>query len=136
MPKIDFFITSHTEMGRLQLTCQKVALAYEARRSVYIQCATIKEAAMLDELLWTSDDISFIPHNDPKVPVPVLIGTQEWPEHAFDVLVNLHPDLPPKPEQFSQIIEIICQNPELKNIGRVHYKAYQTAGFPLESHNL
>lgn len=135
-PQIDFYITQQTAQGRLQFACQKIAEAYSAKQTIYIQCATAKEMALLDDLLWTFNDISFIPHGNKESNTPVQLGHDVWPDKPFHLLINLHPDVPPQPQHYQQIIEIVCTDPELKNISRAHYKAYQTANFPLKSHNL
>lgn len=148
MPDIEFLIIPQSEpRARYLLACEKAASAYAQQQTVYIQCATELEARQLDGLLWSFDDISFIPHGQlDNQPAPVQIrsvqircvqiGFTAWPEQSFALLINLGPTIPPNPVQYSQIIEIVTQDPEIKNICRQHYKAYQAAGFTVKSHSL
>lgn len=141
MPRVDFYVTQATgDNASLQLVCKIINKAYTQQQGVYVHCANKAQAQQLDDMLWLFDDISFIPHAlanaTLKQQPPVLIGDGTHQPSSTDILINLHPELPAKPEQFSRIIEIVLADDACKKISRRHYKAYQTLEFPLKSHTI
>jgi DNA polymerase-3 subunit chi len=140
MAKVDFYITKQESANtRWPIAC-RLAATRAAGQSMYILCDSEAEAKAIDDLLWSLDDISFIPHANITQSVaphpPVLIGYNRLPDSHYDILLNLSRELPALPTTFTQIMEIVCQDPEWKNIQRNHYKAYQTHNFPLESQHI
>lgn len=141
MPSVDFYILSASqEQARYQMACKLTAKAYQAKQTVYIHCSDAKVADQIDALLWSFDDISFIPHSmigaaNEEIP-PVLIGHADQACSAADVLINLSPKIPENSHDYSRILEIVTADPTCKASCREHYKTYQAADFPLQSHRL
>lgn len=141
MPAVDFYILeSSSEQARLSLACKLVAKAYTANQRVYVQCADQTSAETFDALLWSFDDISFIPHglteSQTTDDTPIMIGWQASTRNNADILLNLHPNIPDNTEHFERILEIVSADPDCKKICREHYKAYQAQDFPLKSHHV
>jgi DNA polymerase-3 subunit chi len=134
---IEFLILQQSEARQRYLcVCQQAALFYAEQKTVYIHCADEMQAQQIDALLWSFDDISFVPHDKFGTQAPVQLGYQDWPVSPAMALINLAAAIPPEPQQYQQIIEIVSQDPEIKNLCRQHYKAYQAAGFTVKSRDL
>jgi len=103
---------------------------------------TAADAKVLDDLLWTFNDRSFVPHQfcqdahsiDPSTPVHLTLSLQA--AGTADVLVNLSERLPPEPERFTRIAEIIDADPERRRLGRERFRAYREQKLALETHQL
>ena len=66
VPRVDFYISdAATDSARLHLVCRLVDKAYAAGHPTLVLGSDRRELAALDELLWTSLDGSFIPHEFP-----------------------------------------------------------------------
>lgn len=138
MPTVDFYITeATTEQARLNLACKLAAKAYSAKKQVYIHCVDQASAEQCDALLWSFDDISFIPHSLAGTAdanhAPITIGWQAPASNDAHILLHLHPDMPTETTHYERIIEIVTADPNCKKTCREHYKAYQAQDFPLKS---
>ncbi len=139
MTQVDFYILDENSgENRQHYACRLTDKAYRQGRKVYIHTSSPGETQMLDRLLWTFRDQSFVPHgiasaSDPEI-TPVLIGEQEPPEQADDVLINLSPQVPSFFSRFERVAEIVDQNTEVKQASRQHYQFYRDRGYPLNTH--
>jgi len=139
MTRVDFYILDEDAgENRQHYACRLTDKAYRQGRKVYIHTSSQAEAQMLDRLLWTFRDQSFVPHGiagatDPDI-TPVIIGEQEPPEQADDVLINLSAEVPPFFSRFERVAEIVDQQEEIKQASRKHYQFYRDRGYPLNTH--
>jgi DNA polymerase III subunit chi len=127
--------------AQLSVACRIAEKAWKAGSTVLIQHDDPSELERLDEMLWVGNDHSFIPHEigaaTPSLSAtPVMLSTGTGPTEAVDVLINLTPQLPSRPELATRIIEIIDADPVRRAAGRERFKAYRDRGFPLEKHDL
>ncbi len=96
----------------------------------------------LDQLLWTFSATSFIPHcakqGDEQMVgmTPVILSDRIDPDDRFDVLLNLHHQLPPLRDQFDRLIEIAGVTHEDKLAARERYRFYKDAGYAIRHYNL
>ena len=61
--RVDFYVLSENAPdARLRWACRLAEQAAEQGSRVYLQTAGQAEAQRLDELLWTYNDRSFLPH--------------------------------------------------------------------------
>ena len=123
------------------MACRIVEKAWKAGSTVLIQHDDAAQLSRLDEMLWVGNDQNFIPHEIAAVmpsltTTPVILNTGTGPTEAVDVLINLTPQLPSRPELATRIIEIIDADPARRAAGRERFKAYRDRGFPLEKHDL
>lgn len=98
----------------------------------------------LDQLLWTSFALDFVPHARlragapaPKVTSasPILLCDDLDSATRLPVLVNLADDLPPGTGHHDRIIEIVpASDPELQQ-ARSRWKWYRDQGCTLEAHD-
>ena len=141
LPQVDFYVLKNTEENACNLlACKLAAKALTAQQSMYIHCATQQQAVAIDDMLWSFNDISFIPHAlstaENSGDIPILLGYDTIPERQYEILLNLNAEVPTQAEHFKRIIEIVYQDPDAKKSARAHYKTYQERNFPLKSHNL
>jgi DNA polymerase-3 subunit chi len=127
---------------RLTVACRIAEKAWKAGSTVLIQHGDPAQLGVLDEMLWTKGhQQGFIPHEiastAPRLDgIPVVLNTASGPTEPVDVLINLTPGLPSRPELATRIIEIIDADPALRAAGRERFKAYRERGFALEKHDL
>lgn len=129
--RVEFYVLSsaNTE-GRLRAACQLAAKAWKAGLPVFLRGADQAQCEELDGLLWRFRAESFIPHNlyDEDASAPVAIGLDQQPAQAGGVLLNLHPQLSPHLAQFSRVIEIVNQEPQLLAQCRDSFRQYRQLG--------
>ena len=128
--------------AQLTIACRITEKAWKAGSTVLIQHGDATELGRLDSLLWTAgNEHGFIPHEiaseAPRLTgTPVVLNTGTGPTAPVDVLINLRPQLPERPELATRIIEIIDADPGRRAAGRERFKAYRDRGYALEKHDL
>ncbi len=132
MPRIEFYVlASAVPAERLRVACQLALKAWRAGLPVFLRGSDAAQCSELDELLWRFKPEAFVPHSlhedDPQA--PVVIGTDQIPARPQGVLINLDPLLSPQVEQFSRIIEIVNQQPELLSACRENFRRYRQRGY-------
>jgi DNA polymerase-3 subunit chi len=99
-------------------------------------CDDQQMAHQIDELLWSFESDSFVPHNLPGEGLasgsPVEISWQA-PTNNRTVLINLSGEVPSFASQFSQIIDFVPADDELKKLARLRYRSYQQLGFTVNT---
>lgn len=146
MTRIDFYIlTGDAHASREQFACRLIEKVYLLGQGVYIHTENPQQSAMLDKLLWSYRQSSFVPHavegETPDPAVAVLIGhtadiQNHDPAQNRELLINLAPDIPLFFSSFQRVAEIVDSQEEHKNRGREHYRFYRDRGYTLENHNI
>lgn len=142
MPRIDFYLLANRgATARHLFACRLAEKAWKTGHKVFIRVNDATEAAILDNLLWTFRQGSFVPHtlaenheNDPLA--AVLIGSGPAPEAFHDLLVNLTPEVPEDWQSFERIAEIVDQEENVRQAGRQKYRFYQSQGVEPATHKL
>jgi len=142
MTRIDFYIIEDgSEEATETFICRLTEKAWSQNNAVYIHTLDEQQATKYDELLWTFNEESFVPHqlaateNNEKT---VLIGyktTTEIPSH-HDVLINLNYESPSFFSQFERVAEIITTDETSRIKGRERYQFYRDRGYALETHKM
>jgi DNA polymerase-3 subunit chi len=141
-PRVEFYVLDQASgTARLKLACRLAEKAYQVNQTVLLWHTDPEELRMLDDLLWTFDDRSFVPHERlaPGASVsetPVWLSGGALPPGRFDVLINLAPDIPSCFEQAPRIAEIIDGDDARRRAGRARFKAYRDLGLQPVSHNI
>lgn len=95
---------------------------------------------MIDDLLWTFRDISFVPHEvlgqDVDEETPVTIGHGNNYPTDTDVLVNLDRTIPEFSSAFSRIVEIVGGSEEKKKHARQRYRNYRKGTCDVYDHKI
>ena len=119
--------------------------AYLLNLKVLVLNDTLADAQALDELLWTFNERSFVPHTlcvdtgpaDPSTPVHLTVANgAEPPILEADLLLNLAVTLPANLQRYGRIAEVIDADEERRRSGRERFKAYRELKLPMETHQL
>jgi DNA polymerase III subunit chi len=141
--RVDFYVLqSAAPQQRWTFACRLTEKAYLRDLSVLILSDSPAESLALDDLLWTFNERSFIPHQicadehpaDPAAKV-YLAALGRAPPPA-DILVNLAARLPEHWERYPRIAEVIDADEERRRLGRERFKSYRDGNVPLETHQL
>lgn len=132
MTRIEFYVLPDSEpAGRARAACQLASKGWQHGMPVFIRCRNDQQCSELDEMLWSFRAERFVPHelhdNDPQA--PVVIGTEQPPAVAQGLLINLSQTLSPHTDQFSRVIEIVNQQPELLTVCRDNFRTYRQRGY-------
>jgi DNA polymerase-3 subunit chi len=140
--RVDFYVLkSASARQRWAFACRLIEKAYLKDLKIVIVSDTLADAQALDELLWTFNERSFIPHKvcvdeqsvDPATAVHLTVETAI---PTADLLVNLAQRLPAEFQRYSRIAEVIDADEERRRQGRERFKAYRDLKLPLETHQI
>lgn len=139
MTQIDFYLLSKDQPH--QFVCRLVDKIYRLGHRIFIHVASKEQAIELDESLWSFDPTSFIPHtiidaSEKSDDYPVLIGLEDNPQRAFDVMVNLAPALNTHFSRFQRVAEVIGNDDAERAAARERYRFYKDRGYTIKTHNL
>ncbi len=141
--RVDFYVlNSQVPARRWSVACRLTAKAYAQNLAIVIWSENADDARACDDLLWTFDDRSFVPHRvardgeppDAGTPVNLMIGLDSV-EHA-DLLINLTNRFPAGLGRFARIAEIVDADPQCRRLGRERFKSYRDHKLTLETHQL
>jgi len=123
-----------------RFACQLTSKVWKMGNKVYIYTDSEKQADILDDLLWTFHDTSFLPHrkidNTGQYEEPVVLGwTEEIPDER-DILFNLSSSVPVFAGSFERVVEIVGGNEDSKQQARLRYKTYREQDFDLHDHRI
>lgn len=137
MTKVSFYVGSQNSLqARLLLACKLTEKARAHNMQVYIHTDGYATTKLLDELMWTWSELSFMPHAEPPNEAPVLIGHDFEPIENCDYLINLSMERPLFFSRFERMAEILDQTPEILEMGRDRYRFYQDRGYELDYYKL
>jgi DNA polymerase-3 subunit chi len=141
--RVDFYVLkSAAAQQRWAFACRLTEKAYLRNLRVVIVNDSAADARVLDDMLWTFNERSFIPHQiclDEQAPDPatkVYLTSQPAAAPAADLLVNLTDRMPQQWERFNRIAEIIDADEERRRLGRERFKSYRELKVALETHQL
>jgi len=142
MTRIDFYVlpTGDAHSRRL-MACRLTEKAIKQDLTVFLYASSEEEERVLDDLLWTFRQGSFVAHerldaSGVQVETPVLIGHQPAPQPGRNVLINLSAEIPPGLDRFERLVEFVDQDETLKQAGRRRYRFYTDQGYVIQTHHL
>lgn len=139
MTRADFYILGNST-DRARFACTLANKAWKQGHHLHILASGRDEAVALDDLLWTFQDISFLPHvladGTDAGTVPVTIGWPGQPAPGEDVLINLTADIPASAASYRRIAEIVADDETLRRQARQRFKQYRDMGFDMHTHTL
>jgi DNA polymerase-3 subunit chi len=140
--RVDFYVLKDaTPKQGWNFACRLTEKAYLRSLRVAVLAENEADARSLDELLWTFNERSFVPHalhREHKLTstAPVYVTADPEGGPGADLLVNLSNRMPAAPLRFTRIAEIIDADGERKRLGRERFKSYRDLQLPLETHQL
>ena len=140
--RVDFYVLkSAAPKQRWIFACRLAEKAYLNDLKVLILQDNLGDAKALDELLWTFNERSFVPHElcleekfDPATPVHLGLDAGKLP--ALDLLVNLTDRMPAGFDRFTRVAEIMDADPERLRLGRERFKSYRELKVAMDSHQI
>jgi DNA polymerase III subunit chi len=137
MTQIDFY--THVE-HKLTIACQLASKAYERNLKVLLYTQQEEVAERLDQLLWTTPALGFVPHCSTRhvlaAETAVLIGDRAPDASHDDVLVNLEGEVPSFFSQFQRLVEIVSLDATDRQQARERFRFYRDRGYDIRSHDL
>lgn len=140
MTKIDFYVgKTNSLQARLLLACKVVMKAHQQQLHTYIHTDAASTSHKLDELLWTFNELAFIPHTFAPAKEPysrIVIGHDHEPMENCGLLINLSNDIPQFFSRFERLAEMLDQEEPVLLAGRKRYQFYRDRGYNLDYHQL
>lgn len=140
LPHVSFYLLNQSVPdGKLRTACRVTSKAFGRGHTIRVQATDQTQAVRLDELLWTFEQGSFVPHrleSSDTDPAPVTIGCGEPEADPADVLVALGRDIPDQFHAYRRIVDIVDASDEDRQLARQRYKTYRERGCTLETHHI
>jgi DNA polymerase-3 subunit chi len=137
MTQIDFYTRVP---NKLQTTCVLCAKALARNMQVMILTPDPETTDRLDQLLWSSPPIAFVPHVRARhrlaAVTPVILDHEIEGVQRDELLINLCPEAPPVFSRFRRLIEIVGTDENDVVAGRQRYRFYRDRGYELRAHDL
>lgn len=140
MTRVDFYLLAGADaQARAHFACRLADKAYRLGHRVFIHTESAEQTRQLDDLLWTFQQNSFVPHapcagDTPEM--PVLLGHDAEPPAAAQVLINLGPEVPLFFSRFERVAELVDDEPRIREQARARYSFYKERGYPLNTHEM
>lgn len=144
MSRVDFYILKQANLdAHNYFACRLIEKGYRHSERIYVHMPDQIAAYQMDELLWTYQNDSFIPHHQcsesSKALSPVHIGYLSMPtdqELDHSMLINLTDTIPEFFHQFERIAHIVQPTEQALMLAREHYRQYRQHGCTLNYHDL
>jgi DNA polymerase-3 subunit chi len=136
MTQVEFYsvVSEQKQLPFAHIT-EVVKRGYRKGQKIFIHTDNKKLAEKMDEILWTQDAKSFLPHQlvgeDENTKPPIEIGFGQTPNSRPDILINLSSEVPPFFGQFNWVFEYAFGDDENKEKARERFKFYRDRGYPL-----
>ena len=139
MTQVDFYILEESSpRAGLLFACRLADKVCGMGHRVFVQAPSEGVARELDELMWTYQDRSFLPHclagEDPEA--AVHIGHRTEPAEGFHLLINLAAEVPGFFSRFERVAEVVGGDETHKAKGRERFRFYKDRGYPLKTNTL
>lgn len=123
-------IAGNDNQARLQFACKLTHKAWSMNNTVYLLAKDEQESQQLDDMLWSMEPTSFLPHGlksgDFSAQQPILIGEDTNPGKGFDLFINLTDLMPVEVENNQRVAEILHQADDCLTPGRKRYQEYKS----------
>ena len=138
-----FYILNKAENLKISV-CKIIKEYYKKKYKIFVSSHSNDLIDELNNLLWTFEQISFIPHctnknYDKNSPV-LLSGKDSFPETVnlkeYDVWLNLDDEMEENYTDFEIILEIVSQNEKERMLSRKRYLNYQKNNFEVKHEKL
>lgn len=145
MPRVDFYILPEARSEARDVerfACRVAARAWAKGNRVHLHTASEHMAGVMDDLLWTFRDISFIPHerydgdNRDNPETPVTIGYAHHHPPAAGLVINLDHAIPDFAPAAKRIIEIAGGDEHDRRQARRRYRQYRADEYELHDHRI
>lgn len=141
MTRVDFYlIPGDDPQQRLLFACRLTDKAYRLGHRVYIHTESAQQTRALDDLLWTFQQNSFVPHGvhvgAGDAALPVQLSHDSEPDASHQVLINLAAAVPLFFSRFERVAELVNDDDGVRRQSRERYSFYKERGYPLHTHEI
>lgn len=130
----------HGASDRLAAASALIGGAWTKRRPILIYAPDAPVADGLDRLLWTSAQLSFIPHCRADSPLasetPILIASRLDTIPQNERLMNLSRSIPPGYQRFQNLVEVVGRDEEDRLAARERVHQYKEQGCDVQYFDL
>lgn len=140
LTQVDFYILNEQQSPHsiLQFCCRLTEKAWKLGNTIHVRTSDENETRHLDDLMWTYNDVSFLPHSrqGEAANSRITLGHGQPDTSSCDLLINLAADTPDNPGRFPRIAEILNDDESVKQSGRLRYTQYQKSGCMVQHHQI
>ena len=136
---VRFYVLNDDQVSQNVFACRLCQRALNEGLALFVWCASQEQMERLDQLLWTFQAASFVPHDidDPTAPICLGLTVPDLFLHAEQKVgcLNLTAqtiDATP----FDRVLEIIEANDAAKIAGRERFKGYKQQGITPTTHQI
>ena len=137
MTSIDFYFNA---TDRLEVACRLAGKAAAQNKRMVIYAPGADLAQRIDQMLWTWQAISFVPHclasDSLAAETPVVIAADADGAPDCEVLMNLSAQCPEFFARYPRLLEIVSRDEEDRKAGRSRYAWYRERGYAIRNHDL
>ncbi len=146
MSRVDFYLLNGaTASGKILFAARLAGKIYRLGHRAFLRARDEAQARTLDDLLWTFDQSSFIPHalecdaaaSGADAGPPVVIGWQSPCDFRYDVLISLlEDDIPDCWGKFERVAEIVDGGAADKQCARDRFRRYRSLDCEVATHEI
>lgn len=130
----------HGASDRLAAATALIGGAWAKRRPILVYAPEAPVAEGLDRMLWTSAQLSFIPHCRADSPLaaetPILIANRLETVAQTERLMNLSRTIPPGYQRFQSLVEVVGRDEEDRLAARERVHQYKKEGCDVQYFDL
>ncbi len=143
--QVDFYVLARAQASdKYNYACRIANKAHEHGLKVYMQTDEAAQSSLLDAMLWTFSQSSFVPHAIHHVAqpasdlerYPVQIGHEDAPDGCVDLLISLRQEAPADYARFGRVAELIVDEAADKSAGRRRFRFYREQGIVPRTHHV
>lgn len=144
MTRVDFYIIKDSNpRDENFIACQLTEKAFKQDYIILILGHSHSQLQVLNEMLWTFKDNSFLPHQvlnsfddvDSDL-LNIALSSESANFPKANLLINLSGQVPNNANQFERIAEIVPAQSSDRNASRARYKQYKAQSFELNTHDI
>jgi DNA polymerase-3 subunit chi len=138
--RADFYLIDKPRFREqpLLLVCELARKAYAAQQPLLILTRDFAQAEAVDELLWSFDEDSFIPHqlagDEDDATTAVLIVPLGMETADRPLVLNLRDAC--APGNYERVLEVVSADPSAREGSRARWKEYQRRGFEVRKFDM
>lgn len=136
MADVVFYLIQSAEQSIESLACRLCRrVAINAKTPMFVRFDDAEAMRKFDQLLWSFEPDSFVPHAIDEPQAPVCLGMFEPPDGFQGCCLNMTTD-GVDPQRFERVLEVIGANEQDKAAGRQRFRAYRQAGLSPQTHQV
>ena len=136
--QVDFYLLNGADFSDgYSFVCQLTEKVYSQGHSLWIRLTSLVETKIFDELLWTFQSNSFIPHHflNTVEPILIVISNSKQEVNSAPLWLNISLEIFPA-GNYTRLLQIVPNQPNLLQIARDHFRHYQKLGYQTRTHKI